>query len=268
MFMFLPYNYEARCELMPDTQTVQTTVGGLRAVELSFRPTLDIQGGTNIGFISRTHLNTPGLGILMPEVYRPVADSSGLSGELFELELMQLMEAVKGLTESSVIFKWVSIRIPIGVLKDGGSAEQADKMCQKYAVATNEIAFVVPPEVLLDTSEDVVKGISRLRRHGYHMILPDFGDNGCPFLKLSELEVDYAFIAPSVIAQVAQKDRTDKAVEGIIGYIKSMGVEPVADGVKNSTQAETLYGLGCNYCAGPLPGDYIALDEILDRSHN
>lgn len=45
---------------------VQTTVGGLRAVELNYRTIREISSGQTAFFQSRTMLNSPKLGVLSP----------------------------------------------------------------------------------------------------------------------------------------------------------------------------------------------------------
>lgn len=246
---------------------IQTNVGGLRAVELNYRPMIDVSSGSRVCYISRTHLNTPGLGVLLPDVFRPVTEHAGVSEELFNLELLQLLEAAKEMNEKGLNFRWISLDMPLSILRSSETPDIVNDMCEKFQTTSNEIAFCVPYSVLATADKEARKGISRMRRHGYHMMLPDFGKNGCPMINLAKLAVDHVMIDESVTAQLRQSDRTDKAVGAIISYIKGLDAEPVAAGVRTSTQAETLYELGCNYCIGSLPGDYMTLEEMIDRWH-
>ena len=68
----------------------QTTVDGLRAIELHYRPLREIATGRTVFYQSRTQLNTPELGVLMPPDFRKAAEFSGQSRKLFPLEVMQL----------------------------------------------------------------------------------------------------------------------------------------------------------------------------------
>ena len=69
----------------------QTDVGGNRAVEMFFRSIREIETGSLAFFQSKTRLNTPGLGILMPENFRDVAELSNQCLSLFELELRRAL---------------------------------------------------------------------------------------------------------------------------------------------------------------------------------
>ena len=68
----------------------------------------------------------------------------------------------------------------------------------------------------------------------------------------------------AVTSFVCKNEKTDQAVHSIVDFINNLGIEPIADGVKNSIQAESFYEFGCNFCVGPLSGDYISLDELIE----
>lgn len=243
---------------------IRSTVGGLRAIALMFRPIRDIASGRSICFLTRTHLNTPGLGTLMPETFRPAAEFSGRSKDLFSLELLQLGEVITVLDESDRVFEWVSLDMPLSVLLDKEVLKLLEQVCDKFSLTPNKFCFVIPERVLEEKESTAAENIARLRRHGYHIMLSGFGDSGCPFISLSELSVDYVMLSPSLTGQLRKTERGDLAIHSIISFVNELGCDPVADGVENSTQAEAFYELGCNYCAGPLSGEYISLSELIE----
>lgn len=241
---------------------IETTVGGLRAIELKFRPMRDIASGRTLCFLSRTQLNTPGLGTLMPESFRAAAEASGQSKKLFPLELLQLGETLSALVQSERAFDWVSLDMPMRILNDRASVTIIEKVCEQFSLTPGKFCFALPEQVLSAKEDSAEKNIARLRRHGYHMMVSGFGESGCPFIKLSELPVDYVMLSPSVTRYIGKSERSDQAVHSIISFVNELGCEPIADGVQNSTQANSLYSFGCNYCAGPLSGDYLTVDDL------
>ena len=243
---------------------IQTDVGGLRAIELNYRPLRDIATGRSICYLTRTQLNTPGLGILMPETFRPVAEKHKKSHRLFTLEFMQLAEAIRDLNEAGRPFNWISLDMPMSIIKDRAAATIADKICEQFAQTANSFCFIIPEEVLSEKKAPVADNVAHLRRMGYHVMLSNFGESGCPFIRLSDFNFDFVMLSPSVSGNLGKSERTDQAVHSIIDFINNMDSEPVADGVQSSSQAEALYEFGCNYCAGPLSGDYVQLSDLID----
>ncbi len=251
--------------IMPETPT---TVDGLRAIELSFRPLRDIATGRSVCYLARTQLNTPALGTLMPESFRSAAEVSGKSRELFALELLQLAEAITALNDSEKIYQWISQEMPLSVLRDPATVSLLEKICEQFSITANRFCFAIPEETLMQSDDIAAKNIARLRRHGFHVMLTGFGESGCPFLRLSDLLVDYVMLCPSVSLHIGQNERTDQAVHSIMDFINNLQSEPVADGVKSSTQAEALYSFGCTYCAGPLSGEYVSLSELTGSEYS
>ena len=244
---------------MPETPS---TVDGLRAIELSFRPLRDISSGRSVCYLARTQLNTPGLGTLMPETFRPAADASGKSAELFYLELMQLAESIIALNESDRRFQWLSQEMSLSLLRDRATVAVLEKICEQYSLSPGSFCFTVPEETLDEKDDRAAQNVAYMRKLGFHVMLTGFGESGCPFIKLSELLVDYVMLSPAVTLYLGKGERSDQAVHSIIAFINDLGSEPIADGVKSSSQAEALYSFGCTYCAGPLSGEYLSLSQL------
>lgn len=244
---------------MPETQT---TVDGLRAVELNFRPLRDIATGRSVCYLARTQLNTPGLGTLMPETFRPAAETSGKSAELFSLEMLQIVESIRAIDESDRQCQWISQDMPLSLLRDRAAVAGVEKICEQFSVSHGRLCFAIPEETLDEKDDRAAKNVALMRKLGFHVMLTGFGESGCPFIQLSELLVDYVMLSPSLTLSLGKSERSDQAVRSIISFINDLESEPVADGVRTASQAEALYSFGCNYCAGHLSGEYISLSGL------
>ena len=239
----------------------QTTVGGLRAIEMSFRPIREISMGRTVFYQSRTQLNTPN-GVLMPEVFREVADYTTQKDKLFPLELMQTIECIKDFSKADINFEWLSVFMPVSTLISLKTEYKLLAFCDRYEISPNRICFALPEKLLAEDNPNIPQTITNIRHRGFHFMLTDFGGNGCPYMKLSEIDVDYVMISPDVTYYLGRSERSDMAVKSIITFVTSLDCETVADGVFSSRQAETLYNFGCNYCAGTVSGNYTPRNVI------
>ena len=242
-----------------------TTVDGVRAVEMHYRPIREIATGRTTFYQSRTQLNTPELGTLMPEAFRQPAEFSGQSRKLFGLEAMQLAEAIGDLTAAERVFEWVSVHLPVRVLKDGTLPKLLEKICSQFELSPGRLCLELPANVLYEKEKAAPNAVSLLRKQGYHLMLCGFGETGTPFLELAAFPFDYVLLSPQITSSLGNSERTDSAVHSLIGYVNEMGCEPVADGVSSSTQASALYECGCNFCAGSLSGGYMPLSAFTER---
>ena len=101
----------------------------------------EIMSGQQAFFQSRAQLNTPGLGTLMPENFRQVAELSDQCKELFRLELIQAMEAHNKFLERDYQFNWMSVYMPLKFLWN----TELDRTLMKFCENTKyrKIVFVL-----------------------------------------------------------------------------------------------------------------------------
>lgn len=237
---------------------IQTTVGGMRAVELYYRTIRNIAAGNTAFYQSQTRLNTPGLGVLMPENFRDVSEITQQCINLFELEFFQVMQAISTFNERELLFNWISVYMPAKFLRDIDSEKRIVDASEKLGVHSSQICFALSEKLFEETEPLVADNIKKLRNRGFHFMLMDFGSISSPIMKLSEYEVDYVMLSPELTQYIGKDERSDSAVKSLIDFVSGLGAEPIADGISNVHQAEILYTFDCQYCAGELAGKYMA----------
>ena len=245
-----------------------STVDGLRAVELQYRIIREISSGQASFYQSQTRLNSPELGVIMPDSFREVAEITTQCISLFDLELLQLLEAHNKFTDRELPFKWLSVYAPAKYFADKQCERNIIEYCSKYKVPTNHICFELAARVLTDSENEITDMIKRLRNRGFHFMLTGFGGDTCPMMRLSAFEVDYVMLSPEVTQYVGLNERADCAVKSIIDFVSGLGAEAIADAVKSAQQAERLFECECSYIAGSLAGKYTAEKYVRRKGDN
>ena len=240
-----------------DSEVLETKVGGLRAVDMYYRGIREFESG-EISFLqSKTRLNTPDLGTLMPETYRKVAELSNQCVSLFELELTQLFETIKNLQNRDYYFRWISVYMPLKYLGMRGVQQKLMSMMDESGVDTNRVCFELSPDLLISGTSVHGKNIEQLRNRGFHFMLTEFGGVNSPLMRLAYFPVDYVLMSEEIMGYLKDETRALAAVESISGFIEDMGSTPIADGVTRSDQADLLYRAHCYFGSGPLVGKYV-----------
>ena len=251
---------------MPNETTIPTTVGGLRAVELRYRPIRNISTGETVFYQSRTQLNTPGLGTLMPENFRDVADMSSQGTHLFLLELMQAIQTHQILVERGYIFDWLSVYMPVHYLLQIACDRNLMENCRKYELMYNRLCFMLSGKLLLEKDNIASRMIRILHGYGFHFMLMGFGTKNCPVMRLADFPVDYVMLSPELTHYLSRDHRANSITGSVVSLVNDIGAVPIADGVTASHQAEAFFEFGCSYCAGDLAGTYLPLDAFEDKS--
>lgn len=237
--------------------TSESRVDGLRAVELYYRVIRDSSSGTTTFLHTQTRLHAPSLGVLYPEQFRDVAEITFQCVELFWLELAQAMDAVQQFEKRELSFQWISVYMPVRVLREIGIEHDLMERFAEEGLATNRICFELSEKLLEETDGLAAGSIRNLRNRGFHFMLSGFGGNNCPMMRLAEFSVDYVMLSPEVCYFINRSKRADEAVKSIIGFVSDLEAIPIADGVQNRLQAETLQNFECRYFSGSFAGDYM-----------
>ena len=233
-----------------------TKVGGLRAIEINYRGIREFETGELAFLQSRSRLNTPDLGTLMPETYRKVAELSNQCVSLFELELTQILDTIKRLTKRDFYFRWVSVYMPLRHLEMKGLQQKMMSIMDEAEVDTNKLCFEISPNLLISGNVQHRNNIEQLRNHGFHVMLTDFGGINSPLMKLAYYPVDYVMMSREILKYLNEDDRSLSAVTAIVDFAEEMGASAIADGVTNANQAELLYRAQFRFGAGSLIGKY------------
>ncbi len=242
--------------------SMPTTVGGLRAIELKYRAIREIASGRQAFLQSRTQLNTPGLGTLMPENFREIADMSTQATDLFLLEVTQAIQAHENFTKWDVPFDWISVYMPVHYLQQIACDRILMEHCRKYGIMYNRLCFALSGALLLETDGIAARTIRILHGYGFHFMLTGFGTQNCPVMRLTDFPVDYVMLSPEMTHYLSRDQRSHNAVGSVVGFVNEIGAVPIADGVTESHQAEMFYEFSCPYCTGSLAGDYLAESEM------
>ena len=243
-----------------------TTVGGLRAIELHYRVIRHIASGEASFLQARTQLNTPGMGTLMPENFREIADMSSQSTDLFLLELMQAIQAHQKFVAREVNFEWLALYMPVHYLQQIACDRILMENCRKYEVMYNRLCFALPGRLLLENDGIAARTIRILHGYGFHFMITGFGAQNCPVMRLTDFPVDYVMLSPELTYYLSRDNRAHNAVGAVVNFINEIGAVPIADGVAESHQAEIFYEFGCPYCAGRLAGAYLPECDIRNKN--
>ena len=221
-----------------------STVDGVRAVELFYRPIKNTDSGRVTFLQSQTRLNSPVMGTLMPADYLPVAQLSDRCVSIFKLAFVQLLQALGKFHEREVDVDWASVFMPARFLRQTEA-----------------------PRVVLDEADSTAAdNVALMRRQGFHFLLTGFGTEGFKMLKTAEFKVDNIMLDGSVAQVLGKSDRYDTCVNSLLNFVFDLNAEVIADGITDDKQVKQLSGMQCLYYSGENAGKYIAERYVRNRN--
>ncbi len=249
-----------------------TTVDGVRAIEMRYRGVWSSAEKIPVFYQSSIRLNSPDMGVLLPERFMPVLEADDRCISIFKLSLLQTLKAADKLVEREVDFDWISVFIPLRLLSRTNCVKTVRDFTGMIGALPGNICFEVPAEAIYKSGSICFDSLKQLRKAGYHTMLTGVDGENIPIFKLAEIESEYVMLNENITKRLGANDRTDECVRSLLSVISDLGSEVIATGISTAETADCLYELGCPYFTADensydFSGKYIS-DRFIRRKNS
>lgn len=179
------------------------------------------------------------LGFVAPDVFIPVAESTGLIIELTESLLEQVVD---DLEQNIALFPpgfKLNLNISYSHVIDGSFNLFVDYWAPIFAALGVTLVFEITERENIDMSDDIVEKVVHLKRSGIKIALDDFGTGFSNLAFIANLNPDSIKIDRMFIRQISQ-DVATPLIECVIDMAKRMNILTTAEGVEHDYQVEYL----------------------------
>jgi EAL domain-containing protein (putative c-di-GMP-specific phosphodiesterase class I) len=205
-----------------------------------YEPQVDLLTGRLQGFEVLARWEQPGFGVVMPELFIPVAEECGLIAELSESVMRQAF--IEGRDWDPNIS--LSINISPAQLKDPWLAQKIIKLLTETNFPANRVEIEITETALFDNLGIAQSIITSLKNQGVRVALDDFGTGYSSLAHLRALPFDRIKIDRSFVTSINKDTESAAIVDAITRLGASLGLPITAEGIEDEHIADILKGLG------------------------
>ena len=240
-------------------------------LRLYYQPIVDLGQGRLVGAEALVRWQHPVRGLVSPDAFIPLAEETGLIGELGIWVLEEACRQVAAWREEgrnhyvsvNVSAQQIPDKLPLGLLLETVARYQLPPGC---------VVLEITESGLLKDTQASLAWLTAVRQAGFRTYLDDFGTGYSSLSYLKHFPMDTVKIDKSFVRDVTE-DNSDRAlVEAIIMMAGGLGMSVVAEGIETAAQLASLRAMGCSYGQGyffskPLPAAefVLATESFLDR---
>jgi diguanylate cyclase (GGDEF)-like protein/PAS domain S-box-containing protein len=218
---------------------------------LHYQPRIDVTTGRLIGLEALLRWQHPRFGLLQPDRFVPILESSGLIHSAGE---WVIATATRQLAVWQRQFEMPDLSIAINV----SPQQLAQSRIIDTVAAALDNTQLDPGCVELEIGDGnlsrrrdaEVDALRSLRRLGVRLSLDKFGTRDISFESLERGYVDSFVLDQSLIADVETNDSHQRIVRAAIAMAQGMDIEVAAEGVETLTQLEFLRSCNCDLAQG------------------
>ena len=237
------------------------------ALLLHYLPEVDLWTGAIVGAEALVRWRHPVWGLLLPDSFIGVAESTNLAGELGRWVMRSACAEFSrwrsnGVGESAILRINVS---PVQLITRGFVRSVADTI-EEFGIDGGSVCLEITERAVVHDIETTRKTLAELKEVGVQIAIDDFGTGYAVLSHLKSLPVDMLKIDTGFVRDLGTNAGDLAIIRAIIGLAEAFGLQLVAEGVETPAAALTLMQHGCHRAQGfllsrPVPGD--AMEALL-----
>ena len=206
-----------------------------------FEQQVDLATGKLTGFEMLARWDSPTLGIVSPEVFIPIAEESGMIGDLSFDVMRKALDVARewdpGLT--------ISVNISPLQLLDPWLAQRIVKLLVETGFPAERLEVEITESSLFENLSLAQSIVGSLKNQNIRIALDDFGTGYSSLAHLRALPFDRIKIDRSFVASIQDNAESAAIVRAITGLGDSLGLVTTAEGIESADIEAELRDLGC-----------------------
>ena len=243
--LFVPeYDAKARLRRQLELDLRQALARG--EFEVHYQPLVDLSANVVNGCEALLRWRHPERGMISPVEFIPVAEETGMIGEIGEWVLKQACtEAASwpGDIHVAVNVSPVQFRARTLALKVAAALAES-------GLAPGRLELEVTETVLIRDDEEALTILQQLRELGVRIALDDFGTGYSSLSYLHRFPFDKIKIDRSFISDIGEPEDSSPIVQAVVHMAAARHMATTAEGVETEAQREVLRRLGCSQMQG------------------
>lgn len=226
--------------------------------EIHYQPLVDLDTDVVNGCEALLRWRHPERGMMMPTEFIPLAEETGLIGDLGEWVLRRACadathwpDAVKlAVNVSPVQFKSRTLAMKVAAaLANSG-------------LSPNRLELEITEAVLIRDDEEALAILHQLRELGVRIALDDFGTGYSSLSYLRRFPFDKIKIDRSFVSDITEVGGSSPIIQAVVSMATARGMMTTAEGVETKRQREILRELGCRQMQGYLFSPAVPAEKL------
>ena len=236
-------------------------------LELHYQPKVNLKNGRLYGVEALVRWRRPGIGLISPSRFIPLAEETGLIMPIGEWVLRTACVQAKLWHAAGYHDLSVAVNVSARQFRQQNVPELVRSALADSELEAKYLELELTESLLVQDPKMIGLALHQLKTIGVKLALDDFGTGYSSLSYLNQFPIDVVKIDQSFIRNVTDSANGASLVKSIIGMAESLHMKTVAEGVETEEQLGFLSTNRCDaiqgyYFSRPLPAN--AMTELLD----
>ena len=230
-----------------------------REFVLHYQTKVDVNTGAIVGAEALLRWNHPGRGLLLPDLFVPLAEETGLIVPIGEWVLREACTQNQAWRTEGLPPITVSVNVSARQFRQGVLVDAVSRILAETGLDACFLEMELTESMIMHNADAVVATLRQLTALGVQLSVDDFGTGYSSLAYLKNLPIDTLKIDQSFVRDIVAGAPDHRVLaRAIISIGHSLDLKVVAEGVETEAQLEYLRKHGCDevqgyYFSEPVP---------------
>ena len=191
----------------------------------------------------------PRLGLVMPHEFIPLAEQTGLIGDLTNVMLNAALRQVRAWREQGLRLT-CAVNLPPSLVTDLSFPDRVAALLAENGVDGSQLVLEITETATIQNPTTTMAILTRLRVKRVGLSLDDFGTGYSSLTQLYQMPFNEMKIDKSLVMNVPHSREANTMVGSLIELGHNLGLKICAEGVENRAALDMLAIMGCDRCQG------------------
>lgn len=235
--------------------------------ELYIQPKWAVESGAIIGGEALIRWNHPRYGVVGPNEFIGIAESTGFIIELGRWIIDEGCRILRQIGDEGFEDVRLSVNISTRQFQHSLVDEHIKESLLRHEVSASRLFVEVTESIMLDQLPATLEKIEAIKDLGAHICLDDFGTGYSSLSYLHSFPIDSIKIDKSFVDQIDPEAKEPILLDSIIAMGQSLNMKVLAEGVEEAYQLEHLKAQGCGYYQGYYGAKPMPLEKFVALLH-
>ena len=233
--------------------------------EVYYQPIISLLDGSIIRAEALLRWHHPESGLIIPAVFIPIAEETGLINEIGNWVFFEACAKVKQWRDRFDRSFQISINTSqLQWIDETAQMNQWITHLRDQAIDGSAINVEITEDLLMDPRSRITNRLLDFRAAGIQLSIDDFGTGHSSLPCLKQFDIDYLKIDQSFVRNLDQDNNDAALCEAMIAMAHKLGIKVIAEGIESPDQDQLLRELGCDFGQGYLYSKAVPAAELED----
>ena len=233
-------------------------------LSLDYQPVIDYKNRKISGAEALIRWHHPEQGLILPSVFIPIAEESGLIDEIGLWTLRTACRQIKSWRDQGFGQLKVAVNISARQFSNPELPNYIGKTLQTLNLGPNCLEVELTETAAMTNTDNAHRMLSKLRDMGVTVAIDDFGTGYSSLSYLRTLPFDRLKIDREFVQNVASNPDREAICKALIGLAHSLDLEILAEGTETYNEVKTLFERGCHTFQGYYFSRPLNVDRFTD----